>query len=436
MKTFVISKENLKLSSLLTLFRITLEYIYINFLIKIWSYSGFKNEPTIWTIIFSWIIFLVFIPIIINLLKNKRSTALILAVLYIFVFIPGTIMIGRQPYKRGFIVFYCIYWILIAVAYYMIPYIHISKPSIQSCYLFTESCTILFSLVVIVVWAFYAHFRITVNVLDVYTIRDEASQYNMPLILSYLLSASRSIIPCLCVYKLARKKYFSFIYLCLIQVISFSIDGLKSALFALVISIICYFYYNENFKKYLITGVLGLNLLAILEKLFIGTCMIVTVFIRRVEFVPSLFNYFYYDYFTQNIPDYFKQTFLKYFGVESEYSIRIPYIIGNFKGSAGEYANNGLFSDAFSNLGALGIVIMPFVLVICLNLFDTCSEKIDTKLIIGAIIANCMTLISSNLSVFLITQGFLITCFVIYFLPEDYHYNETEVKNEKGKFRL
>ena len=191
----------------------------------------------------------------------------------------------------------------------------------------------------------------------------------------------------------------------------------------MVIAIACYFFYKNEIKRYFVRGLAILGIVSLAEKVFFSTVIIITVFIRRVIFIPSLFNYFYYSFFSINKPDYFKQTFLKYFGAKSIYTKRIPFLIGEFKGNPTEYANNGLFSDAFCNLGFWGIIIMPFMIIIFLKLFDSCARGIQSKLIIGAIVANSMTLISSNLSVFLVSQGFLVTCLVIFFLP---NVNKTE----------
>ena len=103
-------------------------------------------------------------------------------------------------------------------------------------------------------------------------------------------------------------------------------------------------------------------------------------------------------------------------------------MIGNYRGTPSMYANKGLWSDAYSNLGVLGIIIMPFVTIVTIKLIDSVSKEINIRLIIGAIISCTMFLIGSNLSVFFITQGFLFTCIAIYLFPINIHYKEKGIR--------
>lgn len=419
-------EKSVKNFIILCLYRIALEYIYVFLLCDIWAYSGFINQPTAGSYVLSWAIFLLFAPIMERASSKKNPSSMMVLVLYYFVFVPGTVMLGRYPSKVGFAILYCIYWALLSFAFFVISEFKLPKPNYKMCCTIINLCAIVFSAVVLYVWACYAHFRIILSMSDVYAIREEALQYSLPRACSYLLAASRSVIPTICIYKLANKKYFSFLILVAVQLINFSIDGLKTALFSLVVAIACYLFFDKGIKKLFLRGLLALNVVGILEWLIFSKHSIITIFVRRVLFVPSLFNYYYYAFFSANPPDYFRQTFLKYFGAVSEYVVRIPYIIGQFKGNPGEYANNGLFSDAFSNLGVVGIFVMPFAVMFFLKLFDSCAAKVDNRLVIGAIVANCITLISSNLSVFVVSQGFLVTCLIILFLPESCRHCRTK----------
>ncbi len=75
------------------------------------------------------------------------------------------------------------------------------------------------------------------------------------------------------------------------------------------------------------------------------------------------------------------------------------------------HANNGLFSDAISNLGVPWLLIMPVAVVLVLRLFDSCTMSLDTGLVAIMAVQVALGLISSPLVSLLLAGG------LIFFLP-------------------
>lgn len=418
-----ITQQDIKTFFYIVLYRVLLEYIFFTELCTTWGYYGFKSAPEILTYIVSWVALLLLIPVVISYInKINRPSSIIFLIITLINAIPGTVILAYQPTTFEFKVLWLIYWTLLSLNAVYLPPVQIKKPSEDVCSLLTEIFYWLFVSVVLFVWVVYAHCRITFNILTVYSIRHEAATYNLPTIIDYLLAASRSIIPCFCVYRLARKQYKYFAFTCAVQIANFSIDGLKSSLFALLISIPCYFLYTDEWKVKIPKYLVGLNVVAVLEMIVLKTGMIVGVFIRRVLFLPSYYNVTYYNFFSDpSHPfDYFKQSFMRNFGFNSAYGVRIPFLMGEYMGGThiGEYANNGLFSDAYCNLGVIGIFLMPLIVVVVVKLLDSCSTDLPIGVLIGGVVAHSMTLISSGLTVFAVTQGFLLTCLVVLCMPK------------------
>ncbi|MGL5479555.1 MAG: hypothetical protein ACRDCB_10995 [Clostridium sp.] len=203
------------------------------------------------------------------------------------------------------------------------------------------------------------------------------------------------------------------------QILSFSINGSKTVLFSTVLSVLLYIIYN---KKYIIRipMILALvNLSGIIEFFLFKSYNIVNFIIRRVFFVPNLLNYYYYDFFSINEPDLFKQSFLRHFGIKTMYP-PIDNMIGSiYFDKANMGANNGLFSDAYSNLGEIGLLIMPIIIVLSLKVLDFCARGLDTRIYVVSSITLAFVFISSNFFTILFTHGFLVLCLVLFLLPRN-----------------
>lgn len=80
-------------------------------------------------------------------------------------------------------------------------------------------------------------------------------------------------------------------------------------------------------------------------------------------------------------------------------------------------ANNGLFSDAYKNLGIWGIFIFPFIIVTLFKLLNSCAKNLDPKLLILPIFISVTWFSSVSFSNVLLTNGLLLMMFVLCCLP-------------------
>jgi len=111
-------------------------------------------------------------------------------------------------------------------------------------------------------------------------------------------------------------------------------------------------------------------------------------------------------------------------GFHSPYTEKITNLVGA-RFYINSYANNGLFSDAYANLGVLGVIILPIMIAMVFKLLDRCSDGLPSKLCIGIILVSAYTFLSSSFFVVLLTHGFLLGCIIIYLIP-----NRTILNNE------
>ncbi|MGE5483899.1 MAG: hypothetical protein ACM3X4_02640 [Ignavibacteriales bacterium] len=256
------------------------------------------------------------------------------------------------------------------------------------------------------------------NIWNVYELREEFGDFEMPTILSYLFAAAKAMIPVLIVYCLSIGQRSAAILLGLLQILNFSIDGSKSVLLTLILAFVGYATYRKSRMAWLPWVLSGINILSIVENIALESYYILGLLVRRALFVPAVLNYYYYDFFTSNNSDYFRQGFLRIFGAVSQYQDKIPNIIGTVYYNAPLMgANNGLFSDAYANLGSAGVIVMPFLIVLACRLLEACANGISQRVTFMACITSALNFISSYYFTVLLTHGFLSVCILLYFLP-------------------
>jgi hypothetical protein len=81
-------------------------------------------------------------------------------------------------------------------------------------------------------------------------------------------------------------------------------------------------------------------------------------------------------------------------------------------------ANNGLFSDAYLNLGTVGVFVFPFLLVLLIKIIDSVSQGINSKLLILPIVAITIALMSTTLTTALLTGGIIWLMICLILLPK------------------
>ena len=177
-------------------------------------------------------------------------------------------------------------------------------------------------------------------------------------------------------------------------------------------------------------------LISIIEILFTGKSYIIDVFVRRVFFIPGLLTFYYYDFFKVNPVDYFRQGIVGRLGVKSPYIFQIPQIIGD-NYFLGAYANAGLFSDAYSNLGTIGVFIMPIIITLTLKLIDLVSLDLDDRIVFAASITCVFSLLNSSYFTALITHGLLATIIILYFInTNDYKDSDNNLYTKKKNYNI
>lgn len=403
------------------IFRLILDVAYKNYISYYYSYAGFLCEENTIRYVLSWLILLVFSPFIINLNKKIVLSNIIIIMCVYFSVIPFTSMVAFFPFKIGYIVSNVAYWLWMFLLMRFMPLLKFKKSGKNTGVLFYTIIAIL-SCTVIYISFKYTGFRIKLNIEDVYSLRLEASEFAMPSIFRYLYSASKTVNIIYLIFFLSEKNVKMVIFLCVVQILSFSIDGSKTIFFSLIIAVMVWFFYKRKHMVLVPWIFSGLSILSVIVLRCYDSFILISLFIRRIMFLPNLLYYRYYSFFSNNEPDYFQSGILRHFGFESSYSSykSVSLMLGElYYGSSDTSANTGFIGDACANLGLLGVIIMPVLIVFVLKLLDSCSKGINEKLFIVSAILIASTLMNSSFFTILLTHGLIAVCLVLYLLPRN-----------------
>lgn len=410
----------------LVIFRIILDWVYVIYTVPnhAWQYC-FAYQLSSEMQLVSWAMLMLTIPLVL-LYESDRLSRLVIVILYSISFVPTTTIVAYQGVGMDFVIAFTSYWTILLAAGIVAPRCIGSKGMGKACrsralgkWHIGVLATVLFTVSVYINYR-YAGFSITLDLSSAYDLRKQAAEANLPGLLRLLFHMAKTCIPILIIFYFSVRRSMVAILLCLAQIMLFSMDGGKSSLFSLVIALLLFFVFKMITIESILWCIVGFLMVSVLEFQFIGTDNLLNYGVRRLFFVPSVLNFDYFTFFSMHPIDFYRQSLFSKIGWGSYYSMPIANVIGlGSLGDASIYANNGLFADAFANLGYIGTLVMPIAIVSFLRLIDYCSEGLGIALASPLFVGAAYTLLSSSFFTVLITHGLLINCVVAYLLPRD-----------------
>lgn len=402
------------------IFRLTLDIVYIVIVNPIYGYSGFTLDFFAYKYIISWIVTLVMLPFIVNLYNNSSISSTIILLINLIYFIPGCTLYSLNGPPDSFFLFYVLYWVLLMIWQYQIPFVHFKLPSERVSRPMFYSFIFLIAIGAIAITGIYNDFQLNFRLDNIYELRTIRKNIDLPTIVRYFLPTANVVIPFAIVLFLSKRKYILSCCMIMIQFLLFSFGGEKYALFMIPVAIVGYYLYREKRIGWFSWGFVALNVLALFEFILRKSNWIVAYFQNRAMLMTNLLSYQYYDYFSTHTPDYLFQSLLRRFGFISQYDIQIPYLIGmEYYNDITISANNGMIGDAFSNCAWMGLVLFPLIVVLALRLMDSCSHGINRRLLITICLGYAISYTNVSFFTVLLTNGFLFMCFILFFMPRE-----------------
>ena len=369
---------------IITIYRVLLDKLYVSTISPFFSYDSLIINRSESVYVFSWGILLILTWCVYPFLKKETSfISFVVAMLFLFKVIPFTSFIACNAQPWEFIVLQTIYWSLIFVLLRVVPSFRI--PYLGKNTLFINGVTFIFVAVIVFLSGYYAHFRLHFSLMDVYDLRREARDYDIPIVLGYIHSAAAKVHPLLLIFYVGQKKRVIVLFIVLAILLSFGVNGMKSTFLNLFLCLGLYYLHSKYLLSKLSIGLIFLCIVALFEFSFLGSYFISDILIRRILYIPSLLDTYYYNYAIEYGPLYFNPVVNK---------TDIAYVIGIW-----------------------GVFIYPFVYTIFFKYVESIFRGKDYGITFYAAFIITYNMISSFFTVCLLTHGMFILCLIVMFMP-------------------
>ena len=402
-------KNSIVFIFLVVVYRLLLDFIYIDEITPNFDYFLMIDNSTEESFTTSWLLLFSFFPFVLWSFNSKETSIRGYATLLFFLLrvVPYTSFMRFSPQSSYYLFLNSEYWILL---FLLLRYW--KGFSLRTLHAKTDKPLMLITIgavgTVLIVSGVYAHFRVHISLDDVYELREEARSFKMPLLLAYFNAATANIIPIVMVYYIRKGKKGLIFLLAFVGLLNFSVAGSKSTLFKIILCLFLVFKKDLNVKKYILPGLLSLCTFCLLEFQVLKTTVLSTLIIRRMFFVPIMLDTLYYNFVHGHAPVFF----------ETEKYRTLSFAIGTeYFGREDMRANNGIFTDAFVNLGSIGCVVFPILIAFLINVCEKLFVGVDKGITIFAVFLIVTTLSSSMLTTSLFTHGLLLLILTVTLVP-------------------
>lgn len=392
------------------IYRIGLDILYVQCISPLFDYQKFSYDPEVWSSLTAWIIFIFFALRMLTFLREPDRVVSIAAVLLFFTsVVPFTSLLACKAQPVDFVLSKLVYWFLTYGLLASKRNFHI--PLLKNGNILLTLFAIVMAMTVIFISGYYTHFRMNFSLLNVYDLRMEIRELNIPTLLVYLWAPAGNVLPIILAILIEKRKWLPAIGVIFVIFLNFSINGMKSVLFKLFLCLFFYFFYR---KKNILGKVhylfVMLVTISLLEWRVYDSYFISSLLVRRVLFLPALLDSFYYEYILMNGPVFYDGEMTKNitFGMGAEYF-----------DSENMYANNGMFTDAFVNIGYWGCIVYPIIYAIFFQLCDSAFRGHNSQVKFFVTLLIIITLLNSNFTISLLTHGLFLLCLTVYLLPRN-----------------
>jgi len=405
----------------LLLYKIVLDLSYYFIISKIWAYYKLGLNFNGIKLIESF--FLLFIIFILMPKTSKKLSNIIIWLLIILSYVPMLTLFALKNESRIYMYAITAFWILIFLLLKMnIPMLSITLFNrLESKTISYAIFAILTFISIILIYNYFA-FQINLNLTTVYNARTYYKGLKMPFFSVYCFNWTALIVnPLFFILFFNNKKWINLILIIFVQLFLFTATGHKTYLFAIPFVFVLQWIITRKNSFFLMAIILiGIMLLGILSYLLMDDVLISSLFTVRTLLIPANLSFFYYDYFSKELPIFFSyhrifRNFLSY-----PYHLSPPYLIAEYYfNDPIMCSNNGIYSDAYMNFGFIGFVFWGIFLTIIMRIIDRLAKNKDIRLTISCIALPVISLINAPLLTDLLTHGLLISLIFLYLLPKE-----------------
>ena len=355
------------------------EVYYFFFLSESFNYIGFKYDFSVLKYIEVKLLFSGLTMLSWYVFKKSHFLFTIYILLMLFFFIPNAILFAFMNHIRG-----PIYSNVLLIFLFMIispTRLRIKTIRIQPVY--QAVFVIVFSLLLLlpIILQFGSSINLkTLLLKEIYETR-EIFTGNSTTLINYIYNWEvKTIIPIVLVFFMIIRNYFFAWVAFFVLMYLYVISGNKSVYMTTIVTVFfCFVGRNYTSKiNYLLVGLtIMLALIPIIDIFILKGFLLRGTFVMRVFFFPALLNYCYFDYFS-DFSLYFSENSIFNLFSSTPLNTNSAYLIAQQYFNTYEmYANNGIISDGYMNLGYGGVVILSVVFSLIFMFFN--SLNIDSR---------------------------------------------------------
>ncbi len=412
-----VEKEFALISAFVLLINLFLEAYYFVFISNHFNYLGFKLDFSIVKYLETKLLLFLFFIYSLHLFKKSSFIYSIFVLLVILFYIPISILysfmdsIGDPIYS---VTFFLTIYTLIAPKKINIKTICLSA---QNKFL------ILFGMALILVIPIFLNFGWNINLKtlffnEIYETRALFSK-NLSTIQDYFYSWEvKIIIPILLIFLLIHQKYLLALLTFSILLYLYMISGNKSV-YASTIVVLFFYFFGQDFstktRYFLQLLFFGLILIPLVDIYYIKNVFFSGIFVMRVFFFPSLLTYCYFDYFSNFSLYLSEHSFFNVF-FQSPLEMKSALLISKVYFNTNDmYANNGIISDGYMNMGYIGVLMFSVVFSSIFLFFN--SIRIDPRYY-GIFFISIFFLLSIPFFTVLISGGLWLLIILSFFIMQ------------------
>lgn len=423
MRLLIEKNKNSGLFFFIILYRIILDYSYIQYVNPIWGYMDLELNISITKMILSY--FLMFLVFFAMEKKYNYFSSMILQYLYLIMIVPILSYYALSDQSTYFLAA-CIICFLITI------YLVKSLPNIKLIQIKQASVILNFWLpliLMIIVVLMIINYGIHFNVLDFSEIYDIREDQSSGILLGYLsIWAYRIICPILIIRTSLKKKYVSMLFFIFLQVLMYMCTPHKEILLAIPLLFIgVFFLKRHSFMKVFVVLLSIFLVLSIVSYQSLENITLLSLLAVRLLFVPASVKFEHFIYFSLHEKLYYSEGLIgKILGLHYPYgNLTSGNVIAMFFQGSISNSNTGYIAYGFDNLGLLGMIAISFLLAIILKYFDSISMRLNKNIVFAISLYAFSTLNDGDLLTALFSGGIGLLMILLLFYENEGNLYET-----------
>jgi len=335
-----------------------------------------------------------------------------------FIYVPTLVIytVSALPFSFCLMTLFACLVVVAVASFVRIPAVKLSGMSVSMFNMLCLVCSLCVIFNILIISDGLAHMNFSFA--DVYTYRMEFRDL-FPASLTRAISIiSKVLIPFRVVICLIKRNWIVFGLYFFLSVLMFGITSHKSIMFYPFATLAVYLVlsFARSWVVMLIYGLLAIVAISGIESIVLPaagvsgyTPWFTSLFFRRVLLVPSILDFYYFDYFNWHNMVYWAGNKLVTLGFVPAQPVAPTYQIGTyFFGRTETSANVGFIGSGFSNMGVFGVFIYSVLTGLVLSMFNSYAKLFGNRLTISVALVPVITLlISSDFFITLLTHGLL-----------------------------